>query len=115
VVINNGKITCQPTNDQKLNAPTSGQVDFLVRRFVEGIMKVWVSKYALSSGILEKEMERASTSPEYVTDKYLFLKLGSEAHESKEEAIKKANDMRIKKIASLRKKLEKIEGLVFGA
>ena len=76
-------------------------------------MKIWISKYALTAGIMVEEMDFSISSPEYVTNKKYFLKLGVDAHKSKEEAVKKANAMQLKKIASLRKQLKKVEDIVF--
>lgn len=77
-------------------------------------MKVWITKYALTKGILEKEVEdcgdgmikeKESHFPTYYH--------GTEWHSEKQSAIEKAEEMRKKKIASLKKQMEKLERMKF--
>lgn len=76
----------------------------------------FVTKYALTQGILEikaieldnemiKQINEGRTS--YYHDE------GREWHRTKDEAIKKANEMREKKLASLKKQIVKLESLSF--
>lgn len=81
-------------------------------------MKVWITKYALRSGIFSAEVEEEdendtvvvrndnSLNPYYHGD-------GREWHRTKESAIAKAEDMRKKKITSLKKQIEKLENMEF--
>lgn len=78
-------------------------------------MKVWISKYALSDGIIEDEAERADWDERYVLRPGFMnsLRLGGAAHETREAAVKAAKQMRIKKIASLKKQIAKLEAMKF--
>lgn len=81
-------------------------------------MKVWISKYASSEVIFERE-----TDPNYlwrpsgiyvrVDGLYGSYKLGRDAHTTREAAVAAAEAMRIKKIASLREQIAKLEKLTF--
>ena len=80
--------------------------------------KVFITRYALTSGIKEVETEiHKSTFKDYpncVRDStFSFYYIGKDAFLDKSEALNKAEDMRKKKIASLRKQIEKLEKLSF--
>lgn len=80
--------------------------------------KVFITKYALTTGIKEVELEIIKSdftnSSDYVRDgSYTFFYIGKDAFLSKEDATKKAEDMRKKKISSLKKQLEKLEKMKF--
>lgn len=80
--------------------------------------KVFITRYALTSGIKEVETEihksNFKDSPNYVRDSaYSFYYIGKDAFLDKSEALNKAEGMRKKKIASLRKQIEKLEKLSF--
>lgn len=87
-------------------------------------MKVWITKYALSTGIFEAEVnEPNSTTPGLIVapgrvvgrfDQY-FHGEGREWHRTPEAAVLKAEKMRAEKIASLRKSIAKLEKLKFEA
>lgn len=74
-------------------------------------MKVWITTYALTKGIYEVEAE-------IIDDKYaktpgpwsLFTK---DWTKSKEDAVRIADEMRVRKIASLKKSIKKLEALKF--
>jgi hypothetical protein len=82
-------------------------------------MKVWITKYALTTGIFEVDGElfardtavsyRRGTSgysyPEYAR--------GGEWQRTPELAILRANEMRVAKIASLKKQIAKLEKMTF--
>jgi hypothetical protein len=83
-------------------------------------MKVWVTKYALSSGVFESEAEicssvdkgmirvtREGRYPEY------FHGDGKEWHRTRESVMKRVEEMKTKKIASLKKSIKKIESITF--
>ncbi len=84
--------------------------------------KFYVTKYALTQGIIEVEGEVCDGFPDMIEEtektehayfKRTFHGKNTEWHETKESAIKKAEEMRDKKIASLRKQIEKLERMKF--
>ena len=83
-------------------------------------MKIWNTKYALSSGITTHEVEEPNpTTPNLVVVEeanrftlYLHGE-GRDWHRTKESAVAKADDMRKRKIASLKKQIEKLEKLTW--
>lgn len=82
-------------------------------------MKIWVTKYALTKGILEADDgEICEIVPKgMIRSKCLggghtyFHK--PDWHESKEEADEQAEKMRLKKLESLKKQIKKLESLNF--
>ena len=79
-------------------------------------MKVWITKYALTDGIIEVDAELCgldmiSASWDNGTRCNNFE--GQEWWNTKKYAIKHAEEMRQKKIASLKKQIEKLEGVRF--
>lgn len=80
-------------------------------------MKVWITKYALTDGIIEATgykfeetryevyNEKGEYCGSFRPGKYLFM--------DKQSAVKKAEEMRQKKIASLKKQIEKLERMRF--
>lgn len=80
-------------------------------------MKVWITEYALTRGIVEAEYIKSCGA------NVILFKLGNSTrnrftikercHESKESAIKQAEEMRQKQIASLEKQIEKLERIRF--
>ena len=79
----------------------------------------WITKYALTSGILKKRVEDCfdisdamvqvisrSSPKEYYH--------GRDWHRTENEAIERANEMKRKKISSLEKQLKAIKALDFG-
>lgn len=80
--------------------------------------KVYITKYALTSGIKDMETEikksNFADTPDYVRDaSWTSFYIGRDAFLDKSEALKKAEEMRKKKIASLRKQIVKLEKLSF--
>lgn len=77
-------------------------------------MEFWISRWALSGGISKKECGKP-TDDGYVmlSEAWAYLKLGCDAHESFEEARAAAEKMRLKRIASLKKQIARLEGLDF--
>ena len=87
-------------------------------------MKVWITKYALTQGIEEIDLNQVKefemTDAGYLcfrrNGKYLYtteIYSQKEWHRTKESAMQKAEEMRQKKIASLKKQIEKLEGMRF--
>lgn len=79
-------------------------------------MKVWITKYALTDGIIEAEgepygLEWVSVNWDNGCQCNDFEQ--GEWFDTKERAIKKAEEMRQKKIASLKKQIEKLEMMRF--
>jgi hypothetical protein len=81
-------------------------------------MKVYVSKYALTIGILERDAEYSHPNPDMIraaSNEFYHVE-GREWHRTREEAVKRAEEavkraeeMRLAKIASLRKKIAELE------
>jgi hypothetical protein len=79
--------------------------------------KVFITKYALTTGVKEIEADIIRSrfeDREYVIDGLCsYFRIGENAFTDKSEALKKAEEMKIRKIASLRKQIEKLEKLSF--
>ena len=78
--------------------------------------KVYVSKYALTDGIRLSEVVRSSMYDcKYISVRGYALSavVGRNAHATWPEALAAAEKMRAKKIASLRKQIERLEKLEF--
>lgn len=79
--------------------------------------KVFITKYALTKGILEKEAEICDYGNghirAYVKGDFSSYSLGKVCFKTKEQAIEKAEKMRLKKIASLKKQIEALEKMKF--
>ncbi len=84
-------------------------------------MKVWITKYALTKGIMEEDAaEISSNSPRicsveydhgnYSTKGYYH---GDDWHTTKDAALNRAEQMRLAKIASLKKSISNLEKLTF--
>ena len=79
-------------------------------------MRVWVSKYALSEGLFEVDGEVTReggisyTPPNGGLRQYYY---GSDWHATKESAIARAEEMRIRKLKSLNKQIENVTALKF--
>ena len=78
----------------------------------------WISRYALTKGIysVEAEEERGGwikppSTPENPFP--IYLKIGREAFLERYLAVDAARNLRDRKIASLKKQLQKLEALVF--
>lgn len=84
-------------------------------------MRVWITKYAITSGIFETEVIKSMSEFEDMIsyNSYSDNKSNIEHchkpdwHVDKESAIKRAEEMRIKKIASLKKQITKLENMKF--
>lgn len=79
-------------------------------------MRVWITKYALTTGIFEMEVESQSEDGTGVYGKAwsdCYHGEGKEWHRTKEAALVRAEKMRQKKIASLKKRIEKLEMMKF--
>lgn len=80
-------------------------------------MKVWITKYALTKGIIEADAEKALSDTVVIPRGRCILQSNwfciGDWHTSKKQAIAKAEEMRQKKIASLKKQIEKLEKMKF--
>lgn len=77
-------------------------------------MKAWITKYALTKGILEKEVRDCGDGmAEESENHFPTYYHGTDWHKDKQSAIAKAEEMRKKKIASLKKQIEKLEKMNF--
>lgn len=80
-------------------------------------MKVWITKYALTKGIIEADGELISSDSVSILNRGLSLPTHwfykGDWYSDKQSAIKKAEEMRQKKIANLKKQIEKLEGMRF--
>ena len=83
-------------------------------------MKVWITKYALSTGI-QKMARHPDDKGEKRMVQVVFpsgpngwaLFFGNDWHTTHEAAIKRAREMRLTRIASLQKQITKLEKLKF--
>lgn len=74
-------------------------------------MKAFITKYALTEGIIEVEYTHIFNDGSITFEgEYCTV---SEWQSSKDDAIKKAEEMREKKIKSLKKQLDKLANLTF--
>jgi hypothetical protein len=80
-------------------------------------MKVWITKYALTIGIESMDGEVSEQAPSmFCPDNRAwsyFHGEGREWHRTEAAAIARAEEMRVAKIASLRKSITKLEKLSF--
>ena len=81
-------------------------------------MKVWITKYALSTGkIIEAELDsklcESGVSVSWDNGTRCNTFWDKEWHNTKEEALFYADKMRQKKITSLKKQIERLEKLRF--
>lgn len=79
-------------------------------------MKVWVSKYALTKGVYEAEVRDCGTGTVNDTSKwggFCYYGEGQEWHRTREEALTRAEKMRVAKITALHKQISKLESLDF--
>lgn len=80
-------------------------------------MKVWITKYALTQGVLEKEVEQSSVTPNMVVSTAnqfdCYHGEGRDWHRTPEAAADKAEEMRVFKIASLEKQIKKLKAMRF--
>ncbi len=78
-------------------------------------MKVWVTKYAMSGkGVIPCEDAKSSHVDTMVVVGALCLHR-DDWHTTPEAAIARAEEMRTKKIASLKKQIAKLEAMTFSA
>lgn len=75
-------------------------------------MKVWITKYALSSGIFTAEVKDTGSTVVNVKGYYTGF-YGKDWHRTEKEAIARAEEMRAKRLQSLERQVKKISVLKF--
>jgi hypothetical protein len=79
-------------------------------------MKVWISKFALSKGIFQMEVNHTSDDGDVVHGEHFnecFYGEGKQWHKTEEEAKARAEELRKKKIANLKNQIQKLEEMKF--
>lgn len=80
-------------------------------------MKVWITKYALTKGIIEADGELTSSDSVSILNRGLSLPTHwfykGDWHSNMQSAIMRAEEMRQKKIESLKKQIKKLERMRF--
>jgi hypothetical protein len=82
-------------------------------------MKVFITRFALTGGIIEKDDAEPCSSegmikvPSMGPHVFFHGGDGRDWHATRESAVKKAEEMRAKKIASIKKQLAKLESMKF--
>lgn len=79
-------------------------------------MKVWITKYALTDGIIEAKGEQDKLTYGFVVTDGVFRNEWFnriDCFTSRTSAIKKAEEMRQKKIEGLKKQIKKLEEMRF--
>ncbi len=76
-------------------------------------MKAYITKYCLTDGIQEMDGEVSKEWPKYFVTTNPKLFLPNCWHTTREAAVAQAEQMRIKKIASLKKQIARLEKLKF--
>lgn len=77
---------------------------------------VWITKYAITRGIYELEISRISEDGQTVYGKAWndsFRGEGKNWCRTREEAVKRADAMRLKRIEDLKKQIAKLEKMKF--
>ncbi|MBE3119058.1 MAG: hypothetical protein IMZ50_09920 [Candidatus Atribacteria bacterium] len=77
-------------------------------------MQVYVTKWALTQGIVEKSVREVSDGDVRVIDELQYFHPG-EWHRTWVEAVVQAEKMQTLKIAALKRRLAKLEGMRFDA
>jgi len=87
------------------------------------VLTVWITKYALTKGVFSTEVyldadEHSSRRRVSEKEKQEFAVWPAsyyepDWHETKEAALARANEMRVKKIASLKKQVKALEAMKF--
>lgn len=77
-------------------------------------MKVWITKYALTAGIQERELREPSKNGGFVKLNGLTMYFDADDwRNSREDAAARAEHMRVAKIASLEKQIARLKALKF--
>ena len=76
-------------------------------------VRAYVTKYALTSGIQELDLEPSDGGYAYDTGRYRTQYCRGEWHLAKSDAMAAAEAMRMRKIASLQRQVAKLEAMKF--
>ncbi|MCM1031592.1 MAG: hypothetical protein NC410_09170 [Oscillibacter sp.] len=78
---------------------------------------VYITKHALTCGIIEKEADASCSDRNYISTKedigFTCYKIGKDVFFTLEEAKVRAEKIRLKKIDSLKKQIKKLEKMTF--
>ena len=83
---------------------------------VKAGQRLWKSKYALTKGIKEVVSSEDADDSGYIQleeHSWTRFRLGRDVHATREEAVSAAKAMRVKRLNILRKKIKKLEAMVF--
>lgn len=77
--------------------------------------QVFVTRYALTDGVVRRNVIKTYSTGSVVVEglEFAILYEGKDYQGTEEAALKQADQMRLKKIAALRKQIEKLEKLQF--
>lgn len=78
-------------------------------------MKIYVTRFALTSGIQEFDADKIEGDMVVAYDQYrcrLYFH-GNDWHRTREAAVARAEEMRVKKLQSLERQIKKVSKLVF--
>jgi hypothetical protein len=80
-------------------------------------MRVWITKYALTTGVFEVADAELFANDSAVTWKskegYSQYAHGKDWHRTREDAFTRAEEMRVKKIAALEASIKRLRALTF--
>ena len=78
-------------------------------------MKVWISKHALTKGIFEMDVRISEDGKSAYGQSFneCYHKKGIEWHETREDAVRRAEEMRENKIRNLEKQIRKLKDMTF--
>jgi hypothetical protein len=80
-------------------------------------MRVWITKYALTTGVFEVADAELFANNSAVTWKskegYSQYAHGKDWHRTREDAFARAEEMRVQKLASLEKQINRLRELTF--
>lgn len=79
------------------------------------MLKRWVTKYALTTGVVKVEGKFGSDKKYFYSDQgWAMIQYGpKDHHDTREQAVARAEEMRQAKIKSLQKQLDRINKLEF--
>ena len=80
---------------------------------MEAGQKVWLVKYALTSGITEEVVRSTNGDRVYAENSWCSYKIGRDVFADHGDAVKAAEALRQKKLGGLRKQIAKLEKLKF--
>lgn len=77
-------------------------------------MKIFFTKYALSSGISEIEVEKVRDDGTFIYDRFFSSgRIGRDGFYTRDEAVQNAEERRVAKIASLERQIAKLKKIQF--